>query len=232
MRRSDSTIASAKRASATPISWRRTRPGLAIGPSRLNTVGMPISRRAGAAKRNAGWNARREAEADAGLLDAARDPLGRQLDDDAELLEHVGRAALRRRRPGAVLAHRDAGAGDHDRRHRRHVDRVSSGRRRCRRCRRPRARSSSSSGTSSAAASTASSRPDSSSDVSPLARRATTNPISCADVAWPARIVSIAADASSPVRSRPAIRSPMSAGQVRAGMGVDAAHRRVHRRRA
>ena len=53
--RSDASIRSAKRASATPISWRRTRPGLAIGPSRLNTVGMPISRRDGAAKRNAGW---------------------------------------------------------------------------------------------------------------------------------------------------------------------------------
>ena len=47
---------SAKRASATPMTWRRTRPGLAIGPSRLNTVGIPISRRDGAAKRNAGWN--------------------------------------------------------------------------------------------------------------------------------------------------------------------------------
>ena len=54
--RSDASMRSAKRALATPISWRRTRPGLAIGPSRLKTVGIPISRRAGAAKRNAGWN--------------------------------------------------------------------------------------------------------------------------------------------------------------------------------
>ena len=122
--RSDASIRSAKRASATPISWRRTRPGLAIGPSRLNTVGMPISRRAGAAKRNAGWKRGREAEADPGLLDAAPHAVGRQLDDDAELLEHVGRAAQRRRAAGAVLAHRDAGAGDDDGRHRRHVDRV------------------------------------------------------------------------------------------------------------
>ena len=46
-----------------------------------------------------------QAEADAGLLDAAQHALGRQLDRDAQRLEHVGRAALRRRRAGAVLAH-------------------------------------------------------------------------------------------------------------------------------
>ena len=69
---------------------------------------------------------RREAEADAGLLDAAQHALGRQLDRHAQRLEHVGGAALRRRRPGAVLAHRHAGAGDHDGGHRADVDRVTA----------------------------------------------------------------------------------------------------------
>ena len=85
---------------------------------------MPISapRRRGEAERRV--EPGREAEADAGLLDAAQHAGRRQLDDDAERLEHVGRAAQRRRRPGAVLAHRHAGPGDDDGGHRRHVDRV------------------------------------------------------------------------------------------------------------
>jgi hypothetical protein len=67
---------------------------------------------------------RGEAEADAGGPDAVRDPVGRQLDGDTERLEHVGGAALRRGGPGAVLAHGHPGTRGHDRRHRRHVDRV------------------------------------------------------------------------------------------------------------
>ena len=47
--------------------------------------------------------ARREAEADAGLPHATRDAFGAELDRDAERLEHVGRTALRRLRPVAVL---------------------------------------------------------------------------------------------------------------------------------
>ena len=45
----------------------------------------------------------REAEPDADLAHAARHALGTEVDDDAERLEHVGRPALRRRRPTAVL---------------------------------------------------------------------------------------------------------------------------------
>ena len=41
---------------ATPTSMFDTGAGFAMGPSRLNTVGMPISRRDGPAWRNAGWN--------------------------------------------------------------------------------------------------------------------------------------------------------------------------------
>ena len=96
-RRSEASIRSATAGLATPISWRRTRPGLAIGPSRLNTVGMPISRAARRGEAERRVVARREAEADPGLVDAPPDPDRVELDGDAERLEHVGRAALRRR---------------------------------------------------------------------------------------------------------------------------------------
>ncbi len=45
----------AERVSATPSSWRRVPAGLVRGPSRLNAVRTPISRRVGAAWRIAGW---------------------------------------------------------------------------------------------------------------------------------------------------------------------------------
>ena len=73
-----STMRSAKAALATPITCRRTRPGLAIGPSRLNTVGMPISRRDGPAKRNAGWNAGAKQKPMPGGVDAVLDTLRRR----------------------------------------------------------------------------------------------------------------------------------------------------------
>ena len=92
----------------------------------MKTVGIPISRRAGAAKRNAGWNRGREAEPDAGLLHAAQHALRRQLDGDTEGLQDVGRAGLRGGAAGPVLADGDTGAGDDDRRHRRDVDRVGA----------------------------------------------------------------------------------------------------------
>ena len=91
--------------SATPISCRCTRPGLAIGPSRLNTVGMPISRRDGPANRNAGWKLGRS-RTRCPRLDAVLDTLRRELDRDPELLEHVGGAALRRGDRLPVFAHR------------------------------------------------------------------------------------------------------------------------------
>ena len=67
---------------------------------------------------------RREAERDAGALDALDDALGGEVDDDAELLQQVGRAAGRGRGPVAVLDHPRPGARDHHRRHRRDVHRV------------------------------------------------------------------------------------------------------------
>ncbi len=65
-----------------------------------------------------------EAEPDARRLDAALHAGRRQLDGDAQLLQDVGGPALRRRAACPVLADRDAGAGDDEGRHRRHVDRV------------------------------------------------------------------------------------------------------------
>ena len=69
------------------------------------------------------------------------------------------------------------------------------------------------SGTISAAASTASSSPESSSALSPLARSATTNPISCAGVASPVRIVVMAARAWSAVRWCRSSRRESTPGQ-------------------
>ena len=41
--------------SATPTTWRRTPAGLAIGPRKLNAVGIPSSLRAGPAWRIEAW---------------------------------------------------------------------------------------------------------------------------------------------------------------------------------
>ena len=70
--------------------------------------------------------ARREAEPDAGLLDATRDASGVELERDAERFEQVRGTARRRRGAVAVLAHRHARAGDDERGQRRHVDRVAA----------------------------------------------------------------------------------------------------------
>ena len=51
----------------------------------------------------AGVEHRRETEPDADRRDRARDALGRQVDNHAERLEHVGRPALAGRRAVAVL---------------------------------------------------------------------------------------------------------------------------------
>ncbi len=65
----------------------------------------------------------REAEGDAGLVGDPTDVVGGQVEPDAELLEDVGAPRLRGGRAVAVLDHLDAGAGGHDRRHRRDVHR-------------------------------------------------------------------------------------------------------------
>ena len=160
--------------SATPITWRRTRPGLAIGPSRLNTVGMPISRRDGPAKRNAGWNDVARQNPMPAVSTQCFTPSGcRSIAtpsaSSTSAVPHFDEAA---RAPCLHTA--TPAAGGDDRRHRRHVDRmrmVAAGADdvddRCRVGPPRTARVD-------AAVSTASSRPDSSSTLSPFARRATT----------------------------------------------------------
>ena len=69
---------------------------------------------------------RREAESDSDFGDAARDVVGVQVDAHAERFQRVRAAGQRRRGPVAVLDHRDAAGGHHDRRHRGQVDRVDA----------------------------------------------------------------------------------------------------------
>jgi hypothetical protein len=140
---------------------------------------MPISRRLGRGEPEGRVVAGGQAEADAGFLHAPHDSLRRQLDGDAQGLQHVGGAALRAGRPRPVLAHRHAGAGGDDGSHRADVDAVAAVATRADDVDRAGLQFADS-GTSVAASSTASSRPEISSGVSPFARSATTNPMSCA----------------------------------------------------
>ena len=91
---------------------RRSPPaGFASGPRKLNVVGTPSSRRAPARRSAARVEPLREAEADAGVAQAAGDALRAEVDGDAERFEHVRGAAARRRGPVAVLGDAGAAAG-------------------------------------------------------------------------------------------------------------------------
>ena len=70
-----------------------------------------------------GVERRREAEGDAGLLGQRGDPVGREVQPDAEGLEDVGAAGQRGRRAVAVLDHLGTGPRGHDRGHGRDVHR-------------------------------------------------------------------------------------------------------------
>ena len=67
-----------------------------------------------------------EHEAEAELVDRARDLLGRLFDGDAERLEHVGRACRRAHGAVPMFCHRCAGRCGHERRSRGDVERVRS----------------------------------------------------------------------------------------------------------
>jgi hypothetical protein len=69
---------------------------------------------------------RREAEADPGLVHAAGNCGGLEIDGDAERLEEISAPARRRGGAIAVLAHLHAGPGDDERRDRGHVDRMTA----------------------------------------------------------------------------------------------------------
>ncbi len=73
-----------------------------------------------------GMKARREAEPDARLLDAAGHTDGPEVDDDTERLEDVGRPGRRRRGAAPVLAHPRPRAGHHQGGDGRHVDRPAA----------------------------------------------------------------------------------------------------------
>ena len=191
----------------------------AADPGRVGQRAEDVER-GGDAQLAAGWagvaqrgvEARRQAEADAGLDHAAGDAGGRQLDGHAERLEQIGSPATGRRRPVAVLADRDARARDDECRESRHVDAaaaVTTGTDDvdCSRAK------SSGSRIKLATASMASSRPLSSSIDSPFMRRATANAPSWADVASPARISSMAARAVAASRSLPDTSRLRTAGQ-------------------
>ena len=121
---SDRATSSVSSGRGTPTSWRAAPAGLVSGPSRLNAVRTPSSRRVGAGVPHRRMKRRREEERDAGLVEAALDDRRRGRDVDAERLEQVGAAAAARHRSVAVLRDRDAARGEHQRRDRRDVERV------------------------------------------------------------------------------------------------------------
>src|SRR5829696_1458780 len=123
--RSATSVSSASPSSACSVSAipsaSNAGPRLAVDAGTRTAVMSPVPPR-----RLDGRPPRREAEPEAGFLDAAPHAAGRQLDHQAERLQHIGGAALRGRTAGPVLAHRDAGAGGDERGHRRDVDRVGA----------------------------------------------------------------------------------------------------------
>ena len=210
--RNDASMRSATAGLATPISCRRTRPGLAIGPSRLNTVAMPISRLLGAANRNAGWNLGARQKPMPTVSTQRSTPLGDNSmatpsSSSTSAAPHCDDAArapcLQTGTPAPATTIAAIVLTLMEWLRSPPVPTMSTAR----------DRRSSPSGTNAAASSTASSRPLSSSGDSPLARRATTKPMSWAAVASPDRMVAIAARACDAGRSRPSTSSVKSAGQ-------------------
>ena len=204
------------------MTCRRTRPGLAIGPSRLNTVGMPISRRDGPANRNAGWNAGAKQNpmpasamqcATPSGLNSIATPSASRTSAAPHFDDALRAPCLQTGTPPDATTIADIVETLIECEWSPPVPTMSTAA----------ARTSSSSGTIDACSSTASSSPDISAALSPFARRATTNPINCAGVASPARIVFIAALAWSAVRWLRSSRSVSSAGQPPCSSSVDMA---------
>ena len=117
----------------TPISWRRAPAGFVSGPSRLNAVRTPISRRVGPGVPHRRVEGRREQERE------ARPRASASPADSASWSMRTPSAsstsaepAARGDRAVAVLGDRDAGRGDDERRGGRDVERARSRRRRSR----------------------------------------------------------------------------------------------------
>ncbi len=124
-RRATSASRGAAAASPTPRTWRVAPAGFVSGPSRLNDVRTPISRRVGPAWRIAGWKFGREQEREAVAPERLAGARRVVVDPDAERVEHVGRAGARGDRPVAVLGDRDTGRGHDERRRGRDVERAA-----------------------------------------------------------------------------------------------------------
>ncbi len=80
------------RRSAQPIACAAGRTGLASGPRKLKVVPMPSSRRGTAVWRIAGLKAAAKQKVMPASTATRGDPVGRQVEPDAERLEHVGAA--------------------------------------------------------------------------------------------------------------------------------------------
>ena len=65
--------------------------GFVSGPSRLNTVRIPSSRRTGAACFMAGWWRGANMKPETELVDGFGDPLGRELNVETQCFENVRR---------------------------------------------------------------------------------------------------------------------------------------------
>ena len=104
------------RGSATPTACAPGRAGLSSGPRKLNTVGMPSSRRAYGRVPHPRVKERGEAEGDADLLGDPRGLLRRQGDHAPQLLQDVRGTGGGRGRPATVLDHPRPGGRRDDRR--------------------------------------------------------------------------------------------------------------------
>ena len=117
-------ISGTRRASATPTTCRPALAGLASGPTMFITVGMPSSRRTGPTCRIAGCISGANMKTMPASRSARSITVERDVDRDAERLEHVGAAALRGEGAVAVLRDPHAGARREQRGRRRDVERV------------------------------------------------------------------------------------------------------------
>ena len=117
--RASSSVSSGR---GTPTICRVAPAGLVSGPSRLNAVRMPSSRRVGAACFIDGWNVGAKKNAMLASCSVRSTTAGGAATLHAELLEDVGAAAAARHRSVAVLGHLHAARRDHQRRRRRDVE--------------------------------------------------------------------------------------------------------------
>ena len=205
-------ITGARLRSAQPIAWAWGRAGLASGPSRLNDVAIPSSRRGTAACRRAGWKAAAKQKVmPASVATAATRSAGRSsrmpsasstsAEPAIEEADRLPCLTTRAPAPAATSAAMVEMFTDIERSP--PVPTTSRSR----------------PGTEIGVARSyiASTRPVTSSMVSPLARSATAKPAICTGVAAPSRISPIAQAVCPAWRSSPATSAVRTSGQVVTG---------------